>query len=758
MRFNNGIKKKLNKLYVGVEGMKKFLGIKNIYVIISYIMLLGVLPVTLIFSGLIGKKLENHIEHTMKDSAKLCAEIIERQYESDMLMLEGLAVRMATSFEDDPELAMERLVSTAERYNMKRIAFAFSDGSALTTDDAEMNLTGVDNFERSIKGESFLSVVIPDVADGEMINVYSLPVYKNGTNEILGVMFAVYGSETFEDLLAASFFDGNGFTYIIDINGNIVIDSKHEHALHTMKNIFQYVGQYDTKAVVDLMDSLRNNGSGFFEITRNRQEDLYTYYIKLGISDWYVLSVVPENVAEETRTAVMASVMVYCLLVSVIALAVVLSIRRAMRDKNKLLKEALYVDPITGGRSYEKFRIDCKKRLKEHKEKKAVFVFLDIDNFNLVATLYGHEESLDTIRRVYAMIDNCVGSRGIIGRNSSDQFCLMYFYNEHEEFEKSIQNFVKTLHDNAKFANMLRPSMGIYMVEDWEEGIHDMLNKARTAHETIKQNENTIIAYYDAGFRDKKYQNKHMAVEMEEALKKHEFVPYLQPKYDAVSATICGAEALIRWINSEGKIVPPGMFIPLAENNGFVRSLDREMFAMVCQLQKSLLDSGMKPVPISVNVSRQLLYDKTFADDYCEYVQKVGIPADLVELEITESAFFEDINLFRNTLEKLRSFGFRILMDDFGTGYSSLMMLHTVPIDVMKLDKSFIDDYADEKGSSIIQCVLNLAKQLNIPVVAEGVETEEQYVYLKNSGCDVIQGYYFSKPVPKDEFLQKIAV
>ena len=128
----------------------------------------------------------------------------------------------------------------------------------------------------------------------------------------------------------------------------------------------------------------------------------------------------------------------------------------------------------------------------------------------------------------------------------------------------------------------------------------------------------------------------------------------------------------------------------------------------------------------------------------------------MVELEITESAFFEELDLFRCTLEKLRDFGFRILMDDFGTGYSSLMMLHSVPIDIIKLDKSFIDDYEDEKGSSIIQCVLNLAKMLKLPVVAEGVETKEQYLYLKNSGCDMIQGFYFSKPVPTEEFLKII--
>ena len=737
--------------------MKKKNEKKNILIAISYIMLLGVLPATLIFSNLIGNRLEEHIEHTMKDSAALCTEVIERQFESDMLMLEGLAVRMATSFEDNPVLAMERLVSTAERYDMKRIAFSFPDGSTLSTDHAEMNLKNVDNFERALKGERLLTSVISDVYDGGMVNIYSLPVLHNETKEILGVMSAVYRSETFENLLSASFFDGEGYTYIIDSAGNVVVNSHHANALENLTNLFQYMENKEGKEASLLSSSLTNGGEGLLEIDRGENKnDLFAYYKKINISDWYVFSIVPKTVAESTKVAVMTGVIVYCILVSAIAVVVVLFINHTMKVKNKQLKEALYVDPLTGGRSYEKFRLDCKKRLQKAKYKKAAFVFLDIDNFNLVSTLYGHEESEDTIRRVYAMIYNCVGENGIIGRNSSDQFCLMYFYNETDEFETSIESFVKTIHDNAKFSNMLRPSMGIYIVEDPNETIYDMMNKARTAHESIKQNEDTIVAYYDAGFRDMKYQDKHMEDEMELALKRHEFVPYLQPKYDAQTGAVCGAEALIRWITPEGKLISPGRFIPLAENNGFVRNLDREMFRMVCQLQKDLLDQGITPVPVSVNVSRQLLYDKKFADDYCEFIQQIGIPTELVELEITESALFEDIVLFRSTLEKLRNFGFRILMDDFGTGYSSLMMLHSVPIDVMKLDKSFIDGYEDEKGSSIIHCVLNLAKQLKIPVVAEGVETKEQYIYLKNSGCDVIQGFYFSKPLPKEEYVDKI--
>ena len=737
--------------------MKKLKGKKNLYIIIPYIILFGIIPVTLIFSNSIENIMGRYIVDSMENSAELCVEMIERQYENDMHMLESLAEQLSVSFEDDPELAIERMSSFAERYKMKRVAFSFPDGVTLTTDDSEFNMKGGENFERALLGERILSNVIVDRADGKLINVYVIPVYHRESKEIIGVLAAVYNSETFEDILAASAFHGEGYTYIVDSKGQIVINSNHSNAITGLENLYDYVDKYDSNTAASFKTKLKNGGEGFFEIKRTQQDDLYTYFKKISISDWYVFSVVPENIVEETKIAVMNRVFGYCMMILVCAVFVVYSIRYVLKEKNNQLKKALYVDPLTGGRSYEKFCIDCKEWLKNEPEKKAALAFLDIDNFNLVATLYGYEESTGAIRKIYEIIKNCIGEKGIVGRNSSDQFCVMYFYNDAEELETILDVLIKTLLDKTKFKTMLRPSMGIYVVEEHDEDIHNMVNKAKTAHETVKHTEDSSVAYYDVSFRDKKYQNMHMKGEMEAALLRHEFVPYLQPKYNAETGKICGAEALIRWITPEGKMIPPGQFIPLAENNGFVRELDKEMFMQVCKLQKKLLEEGITPVPVSVNVSRQLLYDKSFEEYYCNCIQQMGISTDWVELEITESAFFEDIGLFRSTLEKLRDFGFHILMDDFGTGYSSLMMLHSVPIDVIKLDKSFIDDYEDKTGSSIIQCVLNLAKMLKLPVVAEGVETKEQYLYLKNSGCDMIQGFYFSKPVPTEEFLKIIA-
>lgn len=730
---------------------------KNILIIFSYIMLVVVLPATLLFSSFISKEMNNQIQQTISDEASLCADMIERQYVNDMLLLESLAIRVEDDYRAATGVNLQTLISTAEHYGMKRISFTTPDGSTVSTDRVEMNLKGIENIERALSGEAHLTTVIQDEADSKDVNIYSMPVYSDETGEILGVLSAVYDSEIFRELLSVTAYEGESYTYIIDSDGNVVINTNHHNAIVGLENLFEHMAVYhqNDESIENIKNNMEKQSVCFFEVY-DKSGDKFACTMPLNINDWYVVSVVPKAIAEASKNTIMYSVAIYCVIVSVIAIFVVLSIRNSQKEKNRLLKQALYVDSLTGGSSYAKFCMDSRERLDKDKKHNAVCAFLDIDNFNLIATLYGNEESDKTICQIYRIIEKCVGENGIFCRNSSDQFCVMYFYDDTEEMEESLHRFTKALHDSRAMEHILRPSLGIYVVEDKTENVEDMITKARIAHETIKQTSESNVAYYDESFRNKMYENRHMEDEMELALDRHEFVPYIQPKYNAFTGEICGAEALIRWITSDGMVISPGKFIPLAENNGFIRHLDREMFAMVCRIQKHFVDEGIQPVPISVNVSRQLMYDRNFVEDYQQAIQNMGLTNDMIELEITESALFEDLDLFRNTLEKLRGYGFRILMDDFGTGYSSLMMLKSVPIDEIKLDKSFIDDYNDEKGSSIICCVLDLAKMLELPVVAEGVETENQYLYLKQRGCEVIQGYYFARPMPAAEYVKRM--
>ena len=210
--------------------MKRLKEMKSLYVFIIYVVILAIIPITLFFSNSVKETMNKHIIDTMENSAELCVEMIEGRYETDMQMIESLAMQLSLSF-DEPERAMERMSSFAERYNMKRVAFSYPDGVTLTTDGSELNMKGGKNFELALQGERVLSTAIVDRADGKMINVYVCPVYHKDTEEILGVLAAVYHSNIFEDILTASSFDGEGYTYIIDSKGDIIINSHHSNAI-----------------------------------------------------------------------------------------------------------------------------------------------------------------------------------------------------------------------------------------------------------------------------------------------------------------------------------------------------------------------------------------------------------------------------------------------------------------------------------------------------------------------------------------------
>ena len=225
---------------------------KNLFIIISYIMLVAMVPTTFFFSNLIMQNMNHQIQMSMEHEAALCAEMIERQYESDILLLEGLTVRMASTMQEDVQEGIERLVSTAERYGMKRITYSQTNGDTVTTDKLHMSLKGVDNIERALSGEVVLTNVIPDVFDGKDINVYSMSVCSTDTNEIIGVMSLVYNSEIFKQLVAVTSFSGEGYTYIIDSKGNVIINTNHHNAIAGLENIFNYMEVHQQNVLFEL--------------------------------------------------------------------------------------------------------------------------------------------------------------------------------------------------------------------------------------------------------------------------------------------------------------------------------------------------------------------------------------------------------------------------------------------------------------------------------------------------------------------------
>lgn len=282
-----------------------------------------------------------------------------------------------------------------------------------------------------------------------------------------------------------------------------------------------------------------------------------------------------------------------------------------------------------------------------------------------------------------------------------------------------------------------------------------MVDKATTAAQDVKGmsylNKKTQI--YSERFDEQMIQNEQMKRAVEQALEDDEILPFFQPKVDVNTGRLVGAEALARWITKDGTLIPPFRFIPISEKTGLITELDMVIFEKTLRFIKRSLMEGVACVPISVNFSRLHLSDKNFIKKVCDKISEYEIPANLIEMEITESAIFENSQIILDVTNKLHEYGVAISMDDFGSGYSSLNMLNDIPIDVLKIDRAFLKETENsEKQRIILSAIANMAIQLNIKVVVEGVETIENVNLMKDIGLTIAQGYYYAKPMDEGSF------
>ena len=278
---------------------------------------------------------------------------------------------------------------------------------------------------------------------------------------------------------------------------------------------------------------------------------------------------------------------------------------------------------------------------------------------------------------------------------------------------------------------------------------------AKSAADTIRNSFSVSVAVYDNALHEKEVYAERLLDDFQEALTQKQFTVFFQPKYDIrpEAPVLSGAEALVRWKHPELGMISPGVFIPLFENNGLIRDLDNYVWREAAAQIRRWKDTLGHAVPVSVNVSRIDMLDPELTETLRNLVKENRLEYGDLHLEITESAYTQDAEHIIQIVSGLRELGFKIEMDDFGSGYSSLNMISTLPIDALKLDMLFIRTAFSEKGNiRMLEISLEISRCLSVPMIAEGVETEEQILTLKRMGCDIVQGYYFSKPVPAEEF------
>lgn len=426
-------------------------------------------------------------------------------------------------------------------------------------------------------------------------------------------------------------------------------------------------------------------------------------------------------------------------------------IENCIQYMNDEMKYRISHDYETGLLNNYSFIHELQKIRKLHPELEYALLSIDIDKLQLINNLYGFETGNIAIKVVSQGLLNLVSDIGICARLGAGNFMLAFpntIFNLEQVYE--MESFDLTDY-GVNYPVSVR--CGIYILGPNEENISQAMNNATLAMNNITDRVHNAFAIFNQRLYNEVFLESSITSQLKSAVDNDEFQIYFQPQYSHSTKTIVGAETLSRWIKKDGEILSPSSFIPIFEKNGFILDFDHIVWEKTFAAVRKWLDDGIDIVPISVNISRVSMdNDKTI--NYISNLQrKYNIPCEYIHLEITESAVMKDQDMLINRISKLKQLGFQIAMDDFGSGYSSLNTLKDFPIDILKLDMGFLRGKENKnRGGNIISSVMRMANMLELATIAEGVETPEQASFLSSLGCDTIQGFLYSRPIPLSEF------
>ena len=386
-------------------------------------------------------------------------------------------------------------------------------------------------------------------------------------------------------------------------------------------------------------------------------------------------------------------------------------------------------------------------------------LFVDLDRFKTINDSLGHQAGDQLLRLVGERLKSCVRSGDTVSRVGGDEFIVLCPNCDSPEDASSLGDkllgAIAQPYQIDDTELVITASIGIALYPDNGADANSLIGNADVAMYLAKENDRNNYQFYSPELNARNLERLQMELRLRHALEEGEFLLYFQPQIDARDGKIVGAEALIRWLEPELGLIPPGRFIPLAEETGQIQAIGEWVLQQSCRHLKKWQEMGLTNLPIAINLSARQFKQSSFVDTIGQTMAEHELPAHLLELELTESMLMKDVPQTTAKLNQLKKMGFRISIDDFGTGFSSLNYLRHFPLDVLKIDQSFVRELFDEGAAlAIIESIIALARSLGMRTVAEGVETAEQRAILESSGCDILQGYLISRPLPEAEFLE----
>ncbi|NLK87220.1 MAG: EAL domain-containing protein [Clostridiaceae bacterium] len=651
---------------------------------------------------------------------------------------------------------MTTLKNLSEDMEFPGISLSKTDGTGYDAGGNSLNASFCPYFQRALLGDTTIAFTPFHEGSEAADAVLTMPVHSNGA--IAGVLRIALSPERIRSLLSINTFRGNEDVYLVRRSGEILAGP----AGFQKSAGFPELLDKDDDRYAELEQVMRQGREILVKMTLDESSHYINFKGVKDSNDWGVLVAIPEDVLlglyRDDRVSESRSLLTGFLVIILVMLGILVWLSVAEIRQRYTMERLAYFDEITQGINYNRFKKDVTALLHRTADAAYAVAMLEIDNFNYIRDFFGAPEA-DRIRLYIAKTVRAnLKSDELICRYMNENFLLLLRYHNKEELSDRI-NFLDSMlcsfegdeikNDKYEF----RLHYGIYCPEGNGEDIDRMAEKAARALQMIKNDRQKVFEFYSESMQKKALDENEIEEHMFTALEEREFLVFLQPKFDLHTGRQAGAEALVRWMHPEKGLLYPGRFISVFEKNGFIVKLDMYMLDEICHRLKIWISKGYHPMPISLNISRLNLFDEEFVPKLIATLEQYGIPANLVQLEMSEQVVTNNIGKLSSLIDHLKDYGFLISIDNFGTGTTSMNTLYTIPVDELKLDRKFLLEVEKtDRGKNVIQSIIEMAKRLNINVVSEGVENKAQARMLQELGCDMIQGFAFSEPMPFREY------
>lgn len=694
----------------------------------------------------------------IKEVAVQGSQLAQRQIEKDLDVLNIFSNYYALNQDIPNEEKMKNLLDEMENQKFYTMAIVDINGNAENTKGDKFSVKDREFFKNSIKGKKYVSSPYVDEVNKSIKKItISVPLLNN--DKVVGVLYCTYNINTLMKLINVSFYENNSISYVVRNDGTIIL---HPQEDSLSKNIYKLLKQdNDIREINRLKKELQENKTGA-TVLNMLEERRYLGYATMDngnsennyIKDWNLIFSIPETVVFSNSEQIINRAIYAVLFIILIFIAIIFYIIYIKKSNEKEILSLAYEDKVTHIGNQNKFYRECSKYLLDKPSLNYIIVYFDINNFKMINDTFGYEFGDNLLITIAKALKEELTEGEVYARLSSDYFAIFCDYkNGKNKRIRKIDSIRNNIESNLSIVFEISLCVGIYFVEEGEVDIQKAVNKANMAR-SVAKGKNINYAIYNEDVRNKLSEESMILDDIKIALVKNQFEVYYQPKFSLVTGEMIGSEALIRWNHPEHGFISPAVFIPIAEKSKLILKIGRFVFERVCNDLSEWKKQGKKIVPVSINLSRVELYQPDIVKFINKTIQMYNLSSDLIEIEITETVAINELNILKNVLNELRKYGFSISMDDFGTGYSSISCLRDMPIDILKLDKSFLNGIEhDERSRNIAKSIVSLAKSLDLVVIIEGVESKEQAELMKQFGCDLVQGFYFARPMPAKNFL-----